>query len=243
MNTIAIVILVIIVGALLLNNSMRKQLIVKFRGRTEEIARNDASTVSGAKDYFNAAIREKEELYSKASRSFAEISGKLDEAEKKKYDLKKQLMKIDSEIRSALDDNRESDAKRLALKKVTITEQIKSLSEAIDELKTAKTQQQEIRDAAKSALDDLREEKERTIFRMETDEQIISLHESLNGESYSNETSVMLERVREGAKKTRERAAGSQISYETSSAALDRKYAAEERDREVERILEQMKEK
>jgi hypothetical protein len=54
---------VVIVAVLLLNKPFCKQLLVKFRGRTDEIMRQDASTPEGAKDYYNAAIREKEEFY------------------------------------------------------------------------------------------------------------------------------------------------------------------------------------
>lgn len=53
----------------------------------------------------------------------------------------------------------------------------------------------------------------------------------------------MLERVREGAKKTRERAAGAQIAYDTSAKAQDRRLEAQARNREADELLAEMKRK
>lgn len=235
------VIIVLVVIALLLNKPMRQQLLIKFRGRTEQIARNDASTPEGAADYFNNAIREKENLYSSANRSYTEISGKLDETEKEQYLLKKELMKIDKQIGQCLDANDEDTARTYAMRKVTISEKIEILDETIVELRKAKEQQEEIRDAIKSELDALKEEKERTIYRLEADQQIIRLHEGMNTEASTSESDRMLERVREGAKKTRERAAGSQIAYDTSATAQNRRLEAAEREREAQNVLDSFK--
>lgn len=235
------VIIVLVVIALSLNKPMRQQLLIKFRGRTEQIARNDASTPEGAADYFNNAIREKENLYSSANRSYTEISGKLDETEKEQYLLKKELMKIDKQIGECLDANDEDTARTYAMRKVTISEKIEILDETIVELRKAKEQQEEIRDAIKSELDALKEEKERTIYRLEADQQIIRLHEGMNTEASTSESDRMLERVREGAKKTRERAAGSQIAYDTSATAQNRRLEAAEREREAQNVLDSFK--
>lgn len=235
------VIIVLVVIALALNKPMRQQLLIKFRGRTEQIARNDASTPEGAADYFNNAIREKENLYGSANRSYTEISGKLDETEKEQYLLKKELMKIDKQISDCLDANDEDTARTYAMRKVTISEKIEILDETIVELRKAKEQQEEIRDAIKSELDALKEEKERTIYRLEADQQIIRLHEGMNTEASTSESDRMLERVREGAKKTHERAAGSQIAYDTSATAQNRRLEAAEREREAQNVLDSFK--
>ena len=51
----------------------------------------------------------------------------------------------------------------------------------------------------------------------------------------------LLERVREGAQRTRERAAGAQIAYDTSSEAMNRRMEAQERNREADDILAEMR--
>lgn len=52
---------------------------------------------------------------------------------------------------------------------------------------------------------------------------------------------IMLERVREGAKKTRERAEGSKIAYDSSAQANDRRLENSEKERNARQILEDMK--
>lgn len=237
LQTIILVVLAILIIICVINKNLLKQAVIKIRGRSEQIAQDDASTVSGASDYFNNAINEKQALYSKAERSYTEISGKLEESEKTQYQLKKEIMKYDIEIDNALDKNDEDTAKMYATKKATANQKIEVLDTMIEEMRKAKGQQDEIRKSVKSELDALKEEKERTLFQMETDQQIIALHEGMNAEASTNESDRMLERVRDGAKKTRERAAGSQIAYETNSATIDRRLENQQRDREAEDIL------
>ena len=76
---------------------------------------------------------------------------------------------------------------------------------------------------------------------MEADSQIIELHQSMDSLSMNNESDRMLERVREGARKTRERADGSRIAYDSSAQAADRRLEASERERNARQILEEAK--
>lgn len=87
----------------------------------------------------------------------------------------------------------------------------------------------------------LKEEKERTIYQLEADQQIIQIHQSMDSLATNNESERMLERVREGANKTRERANGSKIAYETSAEANDRRLGKSTREREAQELLEKMK--
>ena len=57
----------------------------------------------------------------------------------------------------------------------------------------------------------------------------------------NSESERMLERVREGVKKTRERAEGSRIAYDSSSQANERRVEASERERNARQILDEMK--
>lgn len=96
----------------------------------------------------------------------------------------------------------------------------------------------------KSAAEDLqklKEEKEQVLFQMEADSQIIELHQSMDNLNTNNESDRMLERVREGARKTRERAEGSRIAYDSSAQANERRLANSERERNARQILDDMK--
>ena len=236
-----IVLIAVIILILLLNKPFRQQLLVKFRGRTDEMMRQDASTPEGAKDYYNAAIREKEDFYNKASATYAEISGKLDSTEKDLYQANKDIMKVTQQLNQCIDNNNDEDAMTYAMKKTTLENKVEVLKETIVEIKEAQKHQKEVRDQAASDLQKLREEKERVVFQLEADSQIIELHQSLDSIAANNESDRMLERVREGAKKASEKAEGSRIAYETSSQAADRRLAREERDREARRMVEELK--
>jgi phage shock protein A len=236
-----LVLIAIIILILLLNKPFCQQLLVKFRGRTDEMMRQDASTPEGAKDYYNAAIREKEDFYNKASATYAEISGKLDSAEKDLYQTNKDIMKVTQQLNQCIDNNNDDDAMIYAMKKQTLENKLEVLKDTIVEIKEAQKHQGEVREQAATDLQKLREEKERVVFQLEADSQIIELHQALDNVAASNESDRMLERVREGAKKTRQRAEGSRIAYETSSQAADRRLERAEQDREARRLIEELK--
>ena len=234
-------IVLIFIILLLLNKPFRQQLLVKFRGRTEEIMNRDASTPEGAKDYYNAAIREKEDFYNKASATFAQISGQLDSAEKDLYQTNKEIMKVTQQLTQCIDNNDDESALTYATKKTTLENKRDVLKETIEEIKEAQKHQGEVREQAAIELQNLREEKERVVFQLEADTQVIQLHQSLDSLTSNNESDRMLEKVREGAKKTRQKAEGSRIAYESSSQATDRRLEKEARNRDARQLVEELK--
>lgn len=236
-----VVLLIVVVVLLILNKRFFKQLVIKFRGRTDEVMTRNASTPEGAADFYNNAIREKESLYTRADQSYIEIAGKLEQSEQNLFNMKKELFKITKDIETCLDNNREEDAKQYAMRKITIEQKMEVLKETIEELAKAKAQQEEMRSNIKHELDSLKEEKERTIYQLEADQQIIALHEGMNASASTSESDHMLERVREGAKKQRQRASGAQIAYESSPEAMNRRMETRSRNQEAENLIEEMK--
>lgn len=240
---IIILIVLIVAGIAFFKSTTGKQLLVKLRGRTDEIVRQDAATPEGARDYYNAAIREKEELYNKASNTFAEISGKLEMAEKEVYQCNKEIMRVTQQINKCIDDGLEDEATTYASKKISLENKLSVLKNTIEEMKRARDHQEEVREQIASDMQRLKEEKEQVLFQMEADNQIIQLHQSMDAMNTSNETERMLDRVREGARKTRERAEGSRIAYDSSTQATDRRLEASERDRAAQEMISEMKRK
>ena len=238
---IIIVILILVVGVLLVNKNTRNMLKVKVNGRADSIMEQDATTPEGARDYYNAAIREQENLYSQASATYAEICGKLDAAEKELYDSNKEIMKITKEINLCLDRNDEDGAVRFAMKKETLQQKIEILKNSINELKASKEHREEIRNDALRQLEELKNEKEVTLFQLEADQQTIQLQQSMDSNNVNNETDRMLERVREGARQTRERAAGSRIAYDSSAEVQERRLENANRERNARQMVEDMK--
>ena len=206
-NFMFMIIVVIVLAVIILFGTVfGKQLRVKMKGRTDEVMRQDAQTPEGAKDYYNAAIREKEEFYNRASTSFAEISGKRQAAQNDLRNANKEYMRVTKQMNECIDSNNENEAMQYAMKKSTLENKINVLKDTIAEMKEAEAHQKYIMQQAADDLQRLKEEKEQVVFQMEADSQIIELHQSMDSLNMNNESERMLERVREGARKTRERA-------------------------------------
>lgn len=236
-------VLVIVIILLIINKPFVAQLLIKFRGRTEEVMSKDAMTPEGAADFYNVAIQEKEQNYRKANQLFVEVTGKLDAAEKDLYDVKKQIARLDQNINSAIDAGKDDDAMVFQMKKENLLVKADTLKNMIGELKESKQHQQEVKDQMAKELDDLKQEKEKTIFELQANDQIIKLHESMNAATSSSETDRMLEKVRAGANKTREMATGSKIAYETSTDTVERRAEQSAREEEARKKIEELKQK
>lgn len=244
MSDFKFIILIIIAVVLLImffKTAFGKQLKVKARGRADEVMRQDASTPEGARDYYNAAIREKEDFYNKASATYMEVAGKLEQSKKDLFDMNKEIMRVTNQINACLDENDEDAAMKYAIKKTTLENKIQILKDTIEDLKQAEAHHKEVRDTAAEELEKLKEEKDLTLYQIEADMQSIRLNESMDRLSMNNETDRMLERVREGARKTRERAEGSRIAYESSSQTQDRRLETSEQQRNARQLIEEMK--
>jgi len=226
---------------LICNKPFLQQLVVKFRGRTEEVMIQNAMTPEGAADFYNSAIRELEDKCNRANQLYVELTGKLDTNEKDLYQTKKDMMRLDQDIMTAIDANRDNDALTLQMKKETMTVKIESLKTVIEELKQSKTHQEEIRNQLATELEALKQEKEKTLCELRANAQIIELHETMNSVTSTNESERMLEHVREGANRTRERATGSRIAYETSTETQERRAEQAAREENARRAIEEMK--
>lgn len=247
MSTVIIAIICLVVLAvvvlLVVNKPFREQLLIKFKGRTDEVMAQDAMTPEGATDYYNNAIRKMEEKYNKANQLYIEVTGKLDSNEKELHMAKKELMKLEQNIIAAIDANNDTDAMTLQMKKETLMVKNESLKSVIEELKESKQHQKEVVDQLAVDLEALKQEKEKTIFELQANNQIIELHESINSVAATNESDRMLEKVREGVNKTREKATGSRIAYETSLDTQERRAEQAAREENARKAIEELKKK
>lgn len=241
MKSILLIVLVTVIIVAIINRKTVKSVLgklsVRAHGHVETIANKSAMTVEGARDYFNNAIAEKQDLLAQAESSYRDIAGKVDVREKERYNLQKELIKISQEIEACLDRNDEEGAKAWASKKATANHKIQAINSVLSGLIASRDQQDANRKAIEYELNKLKEEKETTLFQLEADQEIISLHEGMNTVASNNESDKMLEKVREGARKAREMASGAQLAYDTSDTAQDRALEQAARDREAEDIL------
>ena len=89
----------------------------------------------------------------------------------------------------------------------------------------------------------LKEEKEKTVYQLEADAQLIELQQTIETGTSNSESERMLERVREGAKKQRERAEGARVAYTNNQAVKDRQMEKSDAERNARQELEAIKAK
>ena len=233
----------LLIVALMLNKPFRKQLLIKYRGRTDEIMSKDAMTPEGAADIFNNAIREKEEKYIKANQLYTEVTGKLETARKNLRQLQKEQMQKTQQCQNAVDNNNDQDAMVIAMRLETLKSNIEVLKQTITELEASVEHQKEVRDQLALEVTSLKEEKDKKIFELQAANQTIALHESIDEVASSNESDRMLEKVRDGVTKAQEKATGSRMAYESSVSTQERRVEQRAKEESARKIVESMKRK
>lgn len=233
----------LLIIALILNRPFRKQLLIKYRGRTDEIMSKDAMTPEGAADIFNNAIREKEEKYIKANQLYTEVTGKLETARKNLRQMQKEQMQKTQQCQNAVDNNNDQDAMVLAMRLETLKSNIEVLKQTITELEASAEHQKEVRDQLALEVTSLKEEKDKKIFELQAANQTIALHESIDEVASSNESDRMLEKVRDGVTKAQEKATGSRMAYESSVSTQERRVEQRAKEESARKIVESMKRK
>lgn len=236
---LAFICLVIVVLVVLFGSTFGKRLRLRVSGTADEVISKDASTPEGAKAYYNTAIAKKEEDYQKAHTVYAQMLGKIESYEDQLRNLKKENMQLDLNINACIDKNDDEGAKVYLTRQEEISEKIEIIKDALKELKeNAKLQDETLKNLFDS-LNDLKSEKETAILTLETAQVTKSL-QATPGVS-SREEDKMLEKVRDGIKKTKEEADGNKIAYESSSAVQQKRLDKKMKDDEVQRKLEQLK--
>lgn len=215
-----------------------KRIRLRASGTADEIVSKDASTPEGAKAYYNTAIAKKEEDYQKAHSIYAQMLGKIENYEAQLLTLKKENMQLDINVNSCVEKNDDEGAKVYLTRQQEVTEKITIIKEALKELRENAILQDETLKNMFDELNKLKSEKETAILTLET----AQVTKSLQATSVSsNEEDKMLEKVRDGIKKTKEEADGNKIAYESSSSVQQKRLDKKMKDDEIQKKLDALK--
>ncbi|MBD5081844.1 MAG: hypothetical protein HDT44_08810 [Ruminococcaceae bacterium] len=239
MNYLIILIIVCCVIGFLFFTKTGKRLRLRASGTADEVISKDASTPEGAKAYYNTAIAKKEEDYQKAHSIYAQMLGKIESYEEQLRTLKKENMQLDLNINACIDKSDDEGTKIYLTRQEEVSEKIEIIKEAVKELKENAALQNETLNEMHDSLNKLKSEKETAILTLETSQATRSL-QATPGIS-SREEDKMLEKVREGIKKTKEEANGNKIAYENSTAVQQKRLDKKMKEDEIQRKLEQLK--
>lgn len=234
---IVILVFVCIVGFVFFTKT-GKRIRLRASGTADEIVSKDASTPEGAKAYYNTAIAKKEEDYQKAHSIYAQMLGKIENYEAQLLTLKKENMQLDINVNSCVEKNDDEGAKVYLTRQQEVTEKITIIKEALKELRENAILQDETLKNMFDELNKLKSEKETAILTLET----AQVTKSLQATSVSsNEEDKMLEKVRDGIKKTKEEADGNKIAYESSSSVQQKRLDKKMKDDEIQKKLDALK--
>lgn len=234
---IVILVFVCIVGFVFFTKT-GKRIRLRASGTADEIVSKDASTPEGAKAYYNTAIAKKEEDYQKAHSIYAQMLGKIENYEAQLLTLKKENMQLDINVNSCVEKNDDEGAKVYLTRQQEVTEKITIIKEALKELRENAILQDETLKNMFDELNKLKSEKETAILTLET----AQVTKSLQATSISsNEEDKMLEKVRDGIKKTKEEADGNKIAYESSSSVQQKRLDKRMKDDEIQKKLDALK--
>lgn len=239
MKYLIVFIIVMCVIALLFFTKTGKRLRLRASGTADEVITKDASTPEGAKAYYNTAISKKEEEYQKAHAIYAQMLGKIENYETQLRSLKKENMQLDLNITSCVEKNDDDGAKVYLTRQQEVTDKIDIIKEAVKELKENANLQDETLKDMFDELNKLKSEKETSILALETAQVTKSL-KATSGIS-TNEEDKLLDKVRDGVKKTKEEADGNKIAYENSATVQQKRLDKKMKDEEIQKKLEQLK--
>ena len=234
-----LIILVASVLVLLFGTKIGKRLRLRAAGTAEEMISKDASTPDGAKAYYNTVISKKEDDYRKAYSIYTEMLGKIKTYEDQLRALKKERMQVSININSCIDNGDDEGARVYLKRQQEISDKEDIIGNALKELKDNSVLQKETVDTVLEELNNLKSEKEKSILTLET-AQVVSSLQATPGTS-DREEDKMLEKVRDGVRKTKEKADGSRIAYESSATVQQQRLDKKMKDNEVDRKLQELK--
>lgn len=235
---LAFICLVVVVLIIVFGTAFGKRLRLRISGTADEAIMKDASTVEGAKAYYNTAIAKKESDYQNANAVLSQMLGKIKGYEDQLRSLKKENMQLDLNINDCIDKNDDEGAKVYLNRQDDVVEKMEIIKAALSELKENSTLQEEVIKALFDEINDLKSEKENAVLTLET----AQVTKSLKATSVSSdEEDKMLEKVRDGVKKTKEEADGNRIVYESSAAVQQKRLDQKMKDEQIQKKLKQLK--
>ena len=237
-----IVLAIVLIGAcafVVNNTKLGKRLWLRAKGTADEMMIQDASTPEGAKAYFNSAIEAKTDVYREAVSTLGQMKGKAKTYEQQLHDCKKDRMKYNVDLQQCVDSGDDETARFCIGKMADIDDKIDILKDALSELNSNITVQEENVEALKDEIDALKVEKDKTILTLETSQTVMSL--KVDSGVAATEEDKMLEKVRDGAQKAKEAAVGHRIAFENSGAVQQKRLDQRMRDAEIESKLQELK--
>ena len=239
MKELLFILIIICSISVLFLTKFGKRLRLRVSGTADEMLTRDATTPEGAKAYYNTAISKKEEDYQKVYSIYTQMLGKIQTYEEQLRSLQKEDMQLNLNINSCVDKNDDNGAKVYLKRQQEVSDKVDIIKNALKELRENSFLQKETVDNIFVELGDLKAEKENAILTLET-AQVTKALQATPGTA-TREEDKMLEKVRDGIRRTKEEADGNKIAYESSSTVQQQRLDKRMKDEDVDRKLQELK--
>lgn len=239
MKELLFILIIICSISVLFLTKFGKRLRLRVSGTADEMVSSDATTPEGAKAYYNTAISKKEEDYQKVYSIYTQMLGKIQTYEEQLRSLQKEDMQLNLNINSCVDKNDDNGAKVYLKRQQEVSDKVDIIKNALKELRENSFLQKETVDNIFVELGDLKAEKENAILTLET-AQVTKALQATPGTA-TREEDKMLEKVRDGIRRTKEEADGNKIAYESSSTVQQQRLDKRMKDEDVDRKLQELK--
>lgn len=233
MKELLFILIIICSISVLFLTKFGKRLRLRVSGTADEMVSRDATTPEGAKAYYNTAISKKEEDYQKVYSIYTQMLGKIQTYEEQLRSLQKEDMQLNLNINSCVDKNDDNGAKVYLKRQQEVSDKVDIIKNALKELRENSFLQKETVDNIFVELGDLKAEKENAILTLET-AQVTKALQATPGTA-TREEDKMLEKVRDGIRRTKEEADGNKIAYESSSTVQQQRLDKRMKDEDVDR--------
>lgn len=237
---VAVILIILIVAVIFLFTGTKTGKVLKTRasGTASEMISKDASTPEGAKAYYNAAIDAKEEDYRRAEELRTQMLGKINEYEIQLRDLQKKSMQDSLKTQQFIDQGNDDAAMTYLKSQQDAEKGIEVIKNAIKELKDNEARQGEVVNELKESCEKLKKERDNAVLTLET----AQTTKSLQATNLSDRTEdKMLEKVRDGVRKTKEQTDGVRISYDNSAEVQKKRLDKQAEEAELQAKLQEMK--
>lgn len=232
-------IVIIVCIVIFMNTEIGKKIMLRIKGTANEAIGKDASTQEGAAAHYNNAIDKKNADYRMAYNTYAHTLGEISSYEKELRDYQKESMQLNINVNTCINNNDDDGAKVYLTRQQNIDDKIVIIKDTLKTLKdNADTQKQNVDDLLEQ-LNQLKLEKEKSLLILKTSQSTKASKIALS--TSSDEEDKMLEKVREGVRKTQNEADGMKIAYENSATVQQQRLDKKMKDDEINRKLQELK--
>lgn len=189
-----------------------------FKGFTNLLIKDIATTPEGAEAVYEEKIRDAQEAYNKANDAFRIAAGKLSNAKRDYDSLQNRLKKVESECEAFVKNNKIDLAKTKVEEREEILADIKRCQDLIAAYTTAEKETREMQQMCEDRLKKLKKESREVVENMKVKQQLKEVYDDMDELKNVKATDKLLDSIREKNSNLNAEAEGSRVVHENRTS-------------------------